>query len=388
MGRKLTGAIFGAGVMFLVSLAAGSLAFGDGGAGGNGEKVATKIIITRSHAIIDGDTVDLDDLEENIRRLGELNVTIIDDSENWKEDDGITRKRNELVKFGDDVVVKEDEKISGSVVVFGGTATIAGTVTKDVVVFGGDLIAEETADIRGSAVCFGGEINKKPGAKIGDQEVGFGKFPFGLTIGPFIGLQSFGGLIDRGVSVFARIICLGLLLLFGAGTLFFFPEPLRRVSEAVDRNLVKNGLVGLLGEIMLLPLLLVISIILCVSIIGIPLLFLIIPLSLLGVFAAAFLGYLGVAMFAGNFVSGRMSGPIASEQKTLVIGIIALLVFDILAAVVGLTGGVLWPVKVALGFTGGVVGYLAMTIGFGAVIMTRFGTRGFIGTPQERSGTD
>ena len=385
MGRKLTGAIIGFGVMTLVSFAAGSIAFGDGG---KGEKGATKIIITQSHAIIDGDTGDLDDLEENIRRLGELNVTIIDDSEDWEKDAGTTRKRNELVKFGDDVVVEEDEKISGSVVVFGGSATIAGVVTEDVVVFGGDLIAEETADIRGSAVCFGGEIDKRPGAKIGDQEVGFGKFPFGVTIGPFIGLQSFGGFIDRGVSVFAGIICLGLLLLFGAGALFFFPKPLRRVSEAVDRNLVKNGVVGLLGEIMLLPLLLVISIVLCVSIIGIPLLFLIIPLCLLGVFAAAFLGYLGVAMFAGNFVSCRLSGPISSEQKTLAIGIITLLIFDILAAVVGLTGGILWPVKVALGFTGGLVGYLAMTIGFGAVIMTRFGTRGLVATSLEKPEAD
>jgi hypothetical protein len=340
-----------------------------------------KITIFKDRAIVNGDTINLGDLKDELSRIGDLDITIIGDADSLAGE-GVTEKRNEIVRFGGDVTVDENEKITGSVVVFGGTATIAGVVTEDVVVMGGDLIIEKTADIRGSAVCFGGTIDRDPDAKIGEQEVSLGKFPFGIALGPFFGDEyGIGHFMHRGVGLFAGLVCLGLLLLFGAGTIFFFPKPVDRVSRTIDGGPLKAGLVGLLGEILMFPLFLVVTLVLCVSIIGIPLLFLVIPLGVLAVLAAFFLGYVGSGVFAGHRFGERASLSPDSPYKVMVLGIILLLGFDILASIVGLTGDELWPLKTTFGVIGGIITYLAATVGFGAVIMTRFGTRSIVAAP-------
>jgi len=363
------------GLMITASFALGGLYGGQEGTGAEDVKSIKKIIIIRDKAIVNGDTINLDDLKEDLHRIGELDVTIVGRLEDLEED-GISKKRNEVVKFGGDVRVEKNEKIVGSVVVFGGDAYIAGSVTEDVVVLGGDLIIEETADIRGSAVCFGGDIEKMAGAKIGEQEVSLGSFPFGMTIHPFFvyGDEGVGRFMRRGIGLFTDIVLLGLLLLLGAGTIFFFPNALDRVEGAVDDNLFKSGFVGLLGEILVLPLFLIVTVVLCVSIIGIPLLFLVIPLGLLGLVAACCLGYIGVGMFAGRKLGASKSIKMTSRYRVMILGIIILLAFNILTTVVGLTGS-LGLLEVLFCAVGGIVTYLATTIGFGAVIMTRFGTR-------------
>ncbi|OGF98085.1 MAG: hypothetical protein A2Z06_05040 [Candidatus Glassbacteria bacterium RBG_16_58_8] len=70
----------------------------------------------------------------------------------------------------------------------------------------------------------------------------------------------------------------------------------------------------------------------------------------------------------------------------MIIGVLALLAFDILAAIAGLTGDALWPVGTLFGIVGCIITYLAVTIGFGAVILTRFGTRRFVEVPAVGGG--
>jgi hypothetical protein len=339
------------------------------------EKVTTRIIIRGDCAIVNGDTVDLDKLADRLGRTSEVDVTVQKGGEGGVGGEEVTRKRNEIVKFGGDVRVDEDEKIMGSVVVFGGSAEIAGVVTEDVVVFGGDLVLDETADVRGSAVCFGGTIERSQGAKIGDQEVSLGGFPFNITAGPWIGHHGMNLMMARGIGIFAGIVLIGLVLLLGAGIIFFFPRSIDRVTSVIGAGIIKSGLVGLLGEIMVLPVILIVSLILLVSIIGIPLLFIVVPLGILGLVVALFMGYIGAGVFTGRKVGERASLQLAeSSYKVMIVGLIALLSFNILAGVVGLTGDTLWPVVALLKAAGCIVTYLAVTIGFGAVILTRFGT--------------
>ena len=370
--RTIAGVAFLA--LFLAGASMGTLA---PDLAARGPKGVTKIIISKDRAIIDGDTIDVDDLKEGLREIGALDVTIVGDTGDL-EDVGITKKRSEIVKFGGDVRVDEDEKVTGAVVVFGGSATIAGVVTDDVVVVGGDLMIEDTADIRGSAVCMGGEITKMPGAKIGEGEVSLGSFPTGASIAPFVCPgRGIGGFLHHGVGLFAGLVWIGLVLLFGAAILFFFPGALERVSATIEEVPVKSGLVGLFGEILLVPLLLFVTLVLCVSIIGIPLLFLVIPLAVFAVIAAFFLGYIGAGVFAGREIGNRAGISLESRYRVMAIGVVAILAFNILSWIVGLGGDTLWPLRAIFGFVGGVIGYLAATVGFGAVIMTKFGTRPF-----------
>ncbi|MDP3014001.1 MAG: polymer-forming cytoskeletal protein, partial [Candidatus Subteraquimicrobiales bacterium] len=77
----------------------------------------------------------------------------------------------DIVRFGENVIVEEDEVIEGSIVIFGGDATIAGEVEKDVVVFGGDIDLKSTAVIHRDLVSFGGKVTREEGAKVLGSEV-------------------------------------------------------------------------------------------------------------------------------------------------------------------------------------------------------------------------
>ncbi len=377
MNRRRT--IFRTWIMsaFLLTCILGNHSPSQGETSAEGDKVTKRIIVSRDLAIVNGDTISLDDLKESLHRVGEIDITIVADIDDL-EDVGITKKRSEIVRFGGDVRIEEDEKIAGAVVVFGGSATIAGVVNDDVVVIGGDLFIEETANIKGSAVCMGGEIIRTPKSRVGGQEISLGSFPYVSAFGPVFGYgHRIGRFWHPGFGILAGLVGIVLILFFGAGAIFFFPRPIERITATIEARPVKSGFVGLLGEILLLPLFIVVSIILCVSIIGIPLLFLVIPLAILAVIAAFFFGYVGAGIFAGRKIGGRADMSLDSPYQVMVIGILALLAFDILSAVVGLTGDALWPIQAFFGFIGGIICYLAATIGFGAVIMSKFGTHSF-----------
>jgi len=68
---------------------------------------------------------------------------------------------DDRVVFGGSAEVREDEVIDGDLVVFGGSARIAGTVTGDAVVFGGRVVLEETGAVQGDLVSMGGSIDRR-----------------------------------------------------------------------------------------------------------------------------------------------------------------------------------------------------------------------------------
>jgi len=65
---------------------------------------------------------------------------------------------DDRVVFGGSVEIDEDEVIEGDLVVFGGSATIAGRVTGDAVVFGGRVVLEESGVVEGDLATMGGSI--------------------------------------------------------------------------------------------------------------------------------------------------------------------------------------------------------------------------------------
>ena len=67
-------------------------------------------------------------------------------------------RADDRVVFGGSIEIEEDEVIDGDLVVFGGSATIAGRVTGDAVVFGGRVVLEETGVVEGDLATMGGSI--------------------------------------------------------------------------------------------------------------------------------------------------------------------------------------------------------------------------------------
>jgi hypothetical protein len=124
--------------------------------------------------------------------------------------------------------------------------------------------------------------------------------------------------------------------------------------------------------VLFLPILIITIVLLVVTIVGIPLL-LLLPFALLGLGAIGLIGFTAVGYHLGRLLGAHLGwvnvGPYASTMT----GILLLVSPLLLARLVGLGGGALFPMTFALGLIGILVEYLAWTIGFGAVALARFG---------------
>jgi hypothetical protein len=134
---------------------------------------------------------------------------------------------------------------------------------------------------------------------------------------------------------------------------------------------VKAGAVGLLAQLLFLPVLIITIVVLVITIIGIPLLILI-PFLILGLAMVAFVGFSGVAYRVGRYFGSRLGWNTDNPYLATIGGIVVLLAPTLLARLVGLSGLPLFPITGVLIFVGLALEYLAWTIGFGAVALMRF----------------
>ncbi len=271
----------------------------------------------------------------------------------------------DIVRIGESIVVADGDTVEGDVVSIGGTVTIRGCVRGDAVAVGGSLILEAPGEVKGDAVAVGGGIEKGEGTKIGGDsvEVGLGPLKF---IQPLIGLRGGPKLyrIAAASSPIRRVASVIVLLVITVLVVLFLPAPTERVSNTVQSHLPRSLLFGLIGEIAVVPL----CVILAVSIVGIPL----IPVALIGIAAACVFGMTGMSLMVGQVFFKRARARASSYVAAVAIGIILIELLSLLGAFVS-------PVLAVLGgiltFVGLLVLFFAWTTGFGAVILTRFGTR-------------
>jgi hypothetical protein len=318
----------------------------------------------------------------------------------------VTRHRRLLrhsepkVALGSGLTVKDDEIVKGNVTVFGGLAIIRGEVKGDVVVFGnmaqveggkvhGDVTAiggsvslDSDAEVMGSAVSVGGDVERHEDAVIHGEIV---EVPFGpnlsLDIWPGVGkLAHSGSIADFRISPFKRtmkimwqIFSVLLIGLLGCLVLLLAPRPLQRVERKVITEPWKSGLVGFLAQILFAPLLVLVIVVLCLSIIGIPLLILI-PFAILALLLLSFLGYAAVALRLGRWAEQRFGWNFGGSYVALLVGVILINGWSIAGEALSWGWG---PLKIfafmffAVSF---VFCYVAWTLGFGATLLTRFGT--------------
>jgi len=262
--------------------------------------------------------------------------------------------------LGDTVAFGGSVTVSGStdsnVFVFGGTAQINGPVDGDVVVFGGSPVI--SARISGNLLAIGGSVHLRDGAEVmGDVftvggsvsrsgnavvhgSVQSGINPFRIP-GVFGGWWAFSGAFH--VWRLLSILFLGLICYW------LFPLVTERVAEAAEANPVKAVVAGLLGYLAIVP----VIIVLAITLLGIPL----IPVFLLALLVARLFGQVALALFAGRWLAARLQMSATANWLLVTLGLLGLGVLTLLPLV-----GVLASLFYSL-------------IGFGAVIVTRFGTR-------------
>ncbi len=267
-----------------------------------------------------------------------------------------------------------DERIDGDVVSIGGTVVVEGEVTGDAVAVGwtrrdrateprwpgmssrsaADVSIGDSAQVFGDAVSVWGGMDIARTAKVSGEQVQVGGLGFAPKIGFPFGLAK----RDSGHDLWSfvrRVVWV--LVLVGLGVLAYtlFPARMRRLSGTAESRGLVAFLAGFAGLILWLPA----FILLCVTIIGIPVALLLIFLTPV----AMLLGYVAVAEAAGRrLLRGRnVSAP--SLAMTVGAGVLALegilllarflrafgSTFDLLGSILGLVG---WSV-IAIAATDG-----------------------------------
>ena len=170
-----------------------------------------------------------------------------------------------------DTVISENQTVN-DVVVMGGDATISGNVENFVIVINGDVIIKSTAHIKGVVLDIGGTITQDPGAILEDDIIGISLdnstknsllIGSGLLVSVWI-LQFLGSLI---------LIALPMLLVF------LLKQKMHPFVQLVRGN---SGLafgVGFFSSLLAIA----ISLLLFITVIGIPVILIILLLILLSV---------------------------------------------------------------------------------------------------------
>jgi len=293
-------------------------------------------------------------------------------------DAGPQRRRSggDRVRIFGDVSVPADEAVSGQVVAVIGSVRIDGEVGDQVVAVLGSVTLGPKAIVRGDVVSVGGRVRRAEGAQVrgGVTEVAFADANLPVHVrwpnewwGP---MYVFGGFsaVPRLIGSAFRLL---LLILF-AGLAFVIARPtVEAAAQRLTDNPVQATFVGLAAEILIAPTLILTSIILAITIIGIPLL-LLMPFVILLLLLMALLGFTGVAAAVGQWFRRRTGMGSAGTFGDVAIGIIVILLPLLIGRLVGVGGWGLTPLAFLLVSAGLAVEFLAWTAGFGAVLTNAF----------------
>ncbi len=293
--------------------------------------------------------------------------------------DGEGRRRDgsDRVRFGGGVDVDRGERIQGDAVAIFGSADIQGEVDGDVVAVMGSVTLGPEAVVRGDVTAVGGQVTRAPGAQVeGDlNEVGIGGR--GPDFSQIRRPDLIGPFWPRVGGVAAVTLRIGLLLLLALVVVAAGRGEVERIGARSLADPLRAGLVGLLAEVLVVPVVIVTSIVLAVSIVGIPLLALV-PFGLVALAILMLVGYTGVALELGR-VLGRRFGWDDSPYVSVIAGVVITACLTLVGRLAGLAGGTFLATPLtAIGF---IVEYLAWTLGLGAILLVWFGSRQRIPQP-------
>lgn len=330
----------------------------------------------------------LDDLERDLNGDGEVEVIV--DLDNRVAFGSTVRVGegevvNDIVSIGGDV--KVDGQVRGDAVAVGGEAKINGRVTGEVLALGGNVELGPEAEVWGDIVTVGGRVRREDGASVLGEvsEVAWDDFDWSLGDDWFDGWDGywFPRVGDRPpffrlgkVFEFVQSIIFTVLLIALSGlVLLIAPKGVSRVRAAASSDLWVMFAVGLGVEVFFLPVLILVSLLLTVTVIGIPFAILLWPAALIGLAAAFVFGYTGSAAAAGDWCGRRFQGAgqvAAGSFGALALGVLTIQALALVADLLGFLG-LPWFFRAMFRIPGVLICYLAWTIGLGAVFMTRFG---------------
>ena len=180
---------------------------------------------------------------------------------------------------------------------------------------------------------------------------------------------SFWGRVGSFATTIARLL---LVILMGLIAVAVVRHPVEQIAARTASDPIRSTLVGLLAEILFVPVLLVTIFALVVSIVGIPLLVLV-PFGIVLIGLVMVVGFAGASYQVGCVVLRRFGRDDGSPYLAVAAGAVVIAAVTLGAKLVSMAGGFL--VGMPFTFVGYVIEYLAWTMGFGAAILAWFNLR-------------
>ena len=244
-----------------------------------------------------------------------------------------------VVQIGSDLEVAAGERVEDVVSILG-NAAVAGHVDGDMVALLGTVTLDSTAVIEGDFVAVGGSVTVEPGVAIGGDMVvvggslhappGFSAAGEQVVIGSLPGMRDFAPVlrwITEGLLLGRLIVpdlawiwvfVLVQLLLFLA-TNAVFERPVRSAAAVLAGKPLTAILAGILVVLLCGP----VTIVLLVSVIGIP----VVPLLWIVLFLAGLFGHVSVARWiGGSILAEAVRGDRVQATRSVAIGFVVLCV--------------------------------------------------------------
>lgn len=261
--------------------------------------------------------------------------------------------------------IPKDSAINHSVGVVDGSLDVFGTINGAVMAVDGNIRIHPGATINGDAIVVRGRIINQGGSVNGQTR----------TLGTFATGPRDDEPTPPRTTMWALKLTLGwfaVLFIIGVGVMIFAEANLDGVVLALERSVTKSFGVGVLGQLVALPVLALLCIALALTILGV----LLIPFAIVAytivVAGLVTLGFLAVARLSGApLVRAPAVNPRGVNLRAMFIGLIGYFALWALAAAFTwqpVAGAVLRMLAL-------VVTWVAATAGLGATLLSRAGTQ-------------
>lgn len=277
------------------------------------------------------------------------------------------------IAVGRDLHVAANEEVTDAVVVIGGSLRVDGRVRDGILVVGGDVHLGPTADVRGDVALVGGQITRESQSRLlgSVSYVSFGEWGRLVNFHWWPALD-FGGL-GRWLGLAATIARISILAALMLVILLVARAPVARVGRAAAAEPFRAAVVGFAAEVLFIPLVLIFSLALGITVIGLPLVALLIPFAILTAVTALLLGYTALACRLGEWAESRLGWKPHSAVVATAVGLLLIVAPTLLARTLDVAPAPLHALAFALLIAGAVVEFVVWTIGLGATLLTGFG---------------
>ena len=290
---------------------------------------------------------------------------------------GVTVERNEVaddvVAFGGPVHVEGE--VSHDVIAFGGSARINGRVGGDVRVFGGSVHLGPHAEVMGDVSAAGGTVSRESGSQVhGAETEARGPFP-GWNIWvprgdedfhrwPFVFFPLGIGAGGRMLGLLMGAALISLVLLVARGSF-------ERVDFEITTQFWQSLLAGFLAQIVFLPLLIIVTVVLIISVVGCALL-LLYPVIFVGLLLMALVGFAAACHRTGRLIEDRFSWQFGHPWVATLVGFFAIEIWSVIGSILRIGGFHMFFIAQIVALFGVAVRYVAVTAGFGGALLAYF----------------